>query len=166
MKFAFYDLEVTVPKGWSIAFDPKTDYNAGIAALRPSTKSKDSLELHWGDLNIWKKKGPDVESFMEEYFNERKRDSDMKSFEVTKGQVIVRGEHNYLPHEFTYTFKRIMKKGFTQKIIGIAMYDLHSNRFGIFFSRIDPSQGDTDEASIRAVINSLNCTCDNETQNP
>lgn len=159
MKFALYDLEVAVQKDWKVAIGPKTEYKAGMVAFKPSSNPNESLDLLWEDLTKHKEKSPDVQSFMEQYFSNMRKNPDMKSFEATKGEVITRGEHSFLPHEFTYTFKRYMRKGFAQKIIGIAMYDLHSNRFAIFYTKVDLEKGQANESVLRAAISSLNCTC-------
>lgn len=166
MKFALYDLEVAVQKEWKVAIGPKTEYKSGMVAFKPSSNPNESLDLLWEDLTKHKEKNPNVESFMEQYFSNMKKNPDMKSFEVTKGEVITRGEHSFLPHEFTYTFKRYMRKGFAQKIIGISMYDLHSNRFAIFYTKIDTEKGHVDEQALRAAISSLNCTCEDKIQTP
>ncbi len=162
MKFALYDFEATVPKEWKIAIEPKTVYASGMIAFKPTSNPNESVDLLWEDLAKHKEKSPDVESFMDAYFANMKKNPDMKSFEPTKGSVIVRGEHSFLPHEFTYTYKRYMRKGFQQKIIGMAMYDLHSNRFAIFYAKIDLEKGRENEPTLRAAINSLNCTCAND----
>jgi hypothetical protein len=161
MKFSLYDFEVTIPKDWKLAIGPKTDYNAGTIAFKPTSNPNESLDLIWEDLAKHMEKSPTVEIFMEQYFSNMKKSPDIKSFDVTKGSVITRGEHSFLSHEFTYDFKRYMRKGFTQKIIGMAMYDLHSNRFAIFYAKVDLAKGQADEDLRRAAVNSLNCTCEN-----
>jgi hypothetical protein len=160
MRFALYDFEVQAQKEWKVIIDKKAEYKSGMVAFKPTPNPNESLDLIWEDLTKHKEKSPDVETFMEQYFSNMKKNPDIKSFEPIKGEVIKRGEHSYLPHEFTYEFKRYMRRGFNQKIIGMTMYDLHSNRFAIFYAKIDLEKGQTNEAMLREGINSLNCTCE------
>jgi hypothetical protein len=161
MKVSLYDFEVTVPNDWKIALEPKSGYASGMVAFKPTSNPNESVDLIWEDLAKRLEKNPTVESFMEQYFSSMKNSRDMQSFECTKGSIITRGEHSYLPHEFTYTYKRYMRKGFTQRIIGTALYDKHSNRFAIFYSKISKEKGQADEDARKAVVNSLNCSCEN-----
>lgn len=160
MKVALYDFEVTVPNDWRIAVEPKSEYKSGMIAFKPTSNPTESVDLIWEDLTKRIEKNPTVEGFMEQYFASMKSSRDITSFQANKGSVITRGEHSYLPHEFTYSYKRYMRKGFTQQIIGTVMYDKHSNRFAIFYSKINKEKGQAEEDARKAVINSLNCTCE------
>lgn len=162
MKVALYDFEVCVPNEWKVVIGPKSEYKAGMVAFKPSSDPNETLDLIWEDLTKHKERNPDVEAFIENYFNNMRKNSEIKSFECKRGDVIRRGDHSFLPHEFTYLYKRYMRKAFDQKIIGMAMYDLHSNRFAIFYTKIDPKKGRADEEALRAAIGSLNCTCCNQ----
>mgnify|MGYP001270302697 CR=1 FL=1 len=163
MKVTLYDFEVTIPNDWKIAIEPKSDYKSGMIAFKPTSNPNESVDLIWEDLAKRKEKSPDVESFMEQYFNSMKNNRDIKSFEATKGSLITRGGHSILPHEFSYSYKRYMRKGFTQQIIGMTMYDTHSNRFAVFYAKIDKEKGQPEEEARRSAINSLNCTCEGST---
>jgi hypothetical protein len=161
MKVALYDFEVTVPNDWKIAIAPKAEYKSGMIALKPTSNSNESVDLIWEELAKHVERSPTVDVFLEQYFSNMKNSRDIKSFEATRGSVITRGGHSYLPHEFTYSFKRYMRKGFTQQIIGMVMYDTHSNRFAIFYAKIDKEKQQAEEEARRLVINSLNCSCEN-----
>lgn len=160
MRVALYDFEMTVPNDWKIAIEPKSEYKSGIVALKPTSNPNESVDLVWEELAKRIEKYPTVESFIEQYFNSMKGVRDVKNFQVSKGSVITRGGHSLLPHEFSYTYKRYMRKEFTQQVIGMAMYDTHSSRFAIIYAKIDKTKGQGEEASRRSVIDSFNCACE------
>jgi hypothetical protein len=163
MKVALYDFEVTIPNDWKIAIEPKSEYKSGMIAFKPTSNPNESIDLIWEELTKRLEKNPTIESFIDQYFSSMKSSRDITSFETTKGSVITRGEHSFLPHEFTYSYKRYMRKGFTQKVIGTAMYDKHSNRFAIFYAKIDKEKDQGEESARRSVIGSLNCACEGST---
>ena len=160
MKVALYDFEVTIPNDWKVAIEPKSEYKSGMIAFKPTSNPNESVDLIWEDLAKRKEKSPDLESFIEQYFSSMKSNRDITSFETTKGSLITRGSHSFLPHELTYSYKRYMRKGFTQQIIGMAMYDTHSNRFAVLYTKIDKVKGQGEEEARRLAINSLNCACE------
>ncbi len=167
MKVALYDFEISVPNDWKISIAPKAEYKSGMIAFKPTSNPDESVDLIWEELGKHAERSPTVDVFLEQYLSNMKNNRDIKSFESTTGSIITRGGHSFLPHEFTYSFKRYMRKGFTQHIIGMVMYDTHSNRFAIFYSKIDrEKQQAGQEEARRRVINSLNCTCENPATEP
>ena len=161
MKFAIYDFEITVPKEWKIAIDKKSSYVSGMVGF--TTVKGTAADLIWENLDRYMSKHTSVEAFLENYFEGMKNNRNIKTIEINKGLTKTTNEHTFLPHEFRYDYKQPLSRGFSQKVIGVAMYDLHSNRFAIVFSRWDPNKENPDEPSIREALGTFDCLCNKGT---
>jgi len=157
MKFSCYDFNVVVPNEWKVAIDKKSQYGSGIISI--ATSKGVSLDIVWEDLDRYKAKAPTVEAFINNYFDEMKNNRNIKSLETVKGTPVAADEHEVLPHEFTYEYKQPLSRGVSLKIVGLSMYCLHSNRFVVVYSKMDPKKENPDEAAIRDAMKTFGCSC-------
>jgi hypothetical protein len=157
MRFSCYDLNLVIPNEWKVAIDKKSQYGSGIISF--ATPKNITLDIVWENLERHKAKASTVEAFISKYFDEMKKNRDIKSLDYIKGTPVVADEHETLLHEFTYEYKRRLSRGLTLKIIGLSMYCLHSNRFVILYSKSDPKKDNPYEVAIRDAIKTFNCSC-------
>ena len=156
MKFACYDLEMSVPNDWRLGIDKKSGYASGTLSF--TTPAGMTVEAVWEDLERHSQKYPTVEAFMNSYFEMMRTDRHVKDFRVDDARPIVEGGHESYPHEITFTYKRGLGKTVSQKMVGIAIYCRPSNRFIIVYSRIDPDKPNDDEMAVRDSLKSFECT--------
>lgn len=157
MKFSCYSFNITIPNEWKVFIDKKSQYSSGIISF--AAPNNITLDIVWENLDRHKAKASTVEAFISKYFDEMKKDRNIKSFDYVKGTPIIADEHETIPHEFTYEYKRAFSRGVKLKIIGLSMYCLHSNRFVILYSKSDPKKENPYEAAIREAITTFNCSC-------
>lgn len=158
MKFSCYDFNITIPNDWKVFIDnKKSQYGSGIISF--ATPKNITLDIVWENLDRHKAKASTVEAFISKYFDEMKKDRNIKSFDYVKGTPVVADEHEAIAHEFTYEYKRALSRGVKLKIIGLSMYCLHSNRFVILYSKSDPKKENPYEAAIREAITTFHCSC-------
>ena len=157
MRFSCYDFNTVLPNDWKVAIDKKSQYGSGIISF--ITPKGIALDIVWEGLDRYKVKAPTVEAFINNYFDEMKKNRNIKSLEVVKGIPATADEHETFPHEFTYEYKQPLSRGVSLKIVGLSMYCLHSNRFVVVYSKSDPKKENPDEAAIREVIKTFGCSC-------
>jgi len=157
MKFSCYDFDIVIPNEWKVAIDKKSQYGSGIISI--ATPKGVTLDIVWENLERYKAKAPTVEAFLNNYFDEMKKNRNIKSLDVVKGNPVTANEHETFPHEFTYEYKPTLSRGATLKIIGLSMYCLHSNRFVVLYSKMDPKKENPDDAAIREAIKTFECSC-------
>jgi hypothetical protein len=157
MRFSCYDFNVVMPNEWKVAIDKKSQYDKGIISF--STPKGNTLDIVWENLERYKVKAPSVEAFINSYFDDMKKNRNVKSLDYKKGFFVAADEHETLPHEFTYEYKPVLGRGVTMKIVGLSMYCLHSNRFVVMYSKMDPKKENPDEAAVREAIGTFNCSC-------
>jgi len=157
MKFAIYDFEMTLPNDFRVTVDKKSGYESGYINL--ASPAGAALNFVWENLDKHKSQFASVDAFVENSFNIMKKNKNVKEFNSKKDFLKSEMEHEYLPHEFSYTFKQPLSKGVSKKIIGLAMYDNHSNRFAIVYAQLNLDNAPKDEGSIKQMINSFECKC-------
>jgi len=162
MQFALYDFAATVPNDWNVYLDRKSSYEAGH--VRFTTPSRTNVDIVWAKLDEYKKRFPSVDAFLENYFDTMRKNRNVKTFEPTKGIERTTDEHTFLPHEFAYKHKAQLSRAFSQRIVGVALYDQHSDRFGIIYSRWDPDKENPEEPAIRDAVKSFDCLCNKGTK--
>jgi len=158
MDFAYYDFVLTVPNEWRIITEKKSEYGRGQIAFLPPKDDKFSVDLLWENLDVYKSKGATVEAFIDNYFENLRKNRNIVDLETYKGELTKWEGHEMLYHEFKYTFKQMMRRGFTQHVVGIAIYDTHSNRFIISYAKIDPKK-EAYENTARDIIRTFHCNC-------
>jgi hypothetical protein len=163
MKFSYYDFNLTVPDDWKLLTEKKSEHGKGQVAFMPP-KGDTSVDLLWESLDLYKSKGATVEAFIDNYFENLKKNRSLIDLETYKGELVKYAEHEMLLHEFKYTFHQMLRRGFTQRVIGIAMYDTHANRFAILYCKINKGK-EGYENTVRDILKTFKCTC-NETAVP
>jgi hypothetical protein len=160
MKFAYYDFNLTVPDDWKLFTEKKSEHDKGLIAFT-TPKGDTSVDLAWESLDGYKSKGATVEAFIDNYFENLRKNRTLIDLETYKGELVKYPDHEMLLHEFKYTFRQMFRRSFTQRVIGIAMYDTRANRFSILYSKINKGK-EGYENTIRDILKTFKCTC-NET---
>lgn len=161
MKFSYYDFNLTVPDDWKLITEKKSERGKGQVAFMPP-KGDTSVDLLWESLDSYKTKGATVDAFIDNYFENLKKNGSLIDLETYKGELIKYAEHEMILHEFKYTYRQMLRRGFTQRVIGIAMYDTHTNRFAILYYKFNAAGKEGYENTVRDILKTFKCTC-NET---
>lgn len=155
--FCYYDFELTVPKEWVVAFDRKSNYNAGIVYFTTPTNGR--LDHVWDKLDKYTKKHPNIDAFMKSYFDVLRNNRNIKELNMTEGQKTTDDNHELFPHEISYTLKTPLSKALKQKLIGNTLYCKKTNRFVAVYTSLNTNKENPDEASLREAIKSFICNC-------
>lgn len=160
MKFSYYDFNLTVPDDWKLQTEKTSEHGkGGIAFMAP--KGGTSVDLLWESLDNYKSKGATVDAFIDNYFENLRKKGHLTDLETYKGELVKYADHEMLLHEFKYTIPQLLRRGYLQRVIGIAMYDTHANRFAILYCKINKDK-EGYENTVRDILKTFKCTC-NET---
>jgi len=160
MKFSYYNFNLTVPDDWKLLTEKKSEHGKGQVAFMPP-KGGMSLDLVWESLDMHRLQGSTVEAFIDNYFENLRKNKSYINVETYKGELVKYADHEMLLHEFKYTILQFLRKGSPQRVIGIVMYDNHANRIAYLYCKINKDK-EGYENTVRDILKTFKCTC-NET---